>query len=111
MVITKKWALAMLKAVDATIHKYKNTTDAVCRLCTTARDFTPNKTDRACSVCPWMVFGGRDCQDIDDTSPTWGNWYFQGLTTKQCLSRLYGWRKRLKNILAKPRKKIGRRAA
>lgn len=111
MKITKTWARATLSAVDATIHKYKNMNGAACQLCITAKEVTPNKEDCACPACPWVVFRGHSCQSIKNTLHTkWGEWYFQTLTIKQCLSRLYGWRKRLQNIIANSsQKKIGKR--
>lgn len=82
MKITKTWAKKALEAVNEIIERYKaseesGTSGKQCPLC---KAF-------ACSDCPWIIFEGDICEGYDKTP------------LPQRLPRLYGWHKRLTNII------------
>lgn len=106
MKITKTWARKMLKAVNETIklYKYGSTDNGGCSFCTTAHDMTPHDRNK-CAVCPWLVFMGQRCTGHSkegltsfwEERPTYNR--YDDIPISKRLPRLYGWRKRLTNII------------
>ena len=99
MKITKTWAKKMLKAVNEVVGRYKkgerNDGGDACPLCITAND--------DCKVCPWVVFTKHSCLGLYMDDMTIGSEYtadsYKSKTIPKRLPRLYGWRKRLTNII------------
>lgn len=93
MKITKTWARKALRAVNILIERYKageKSTNTDCPFCEIF----------LCEECPWVIFKGYTCEgysykdekDILDE-------YYSETPIPQRLPRLYGWRKRLTNII------------
>lgn len=73
---------------DSIPPNYSSIMDERCPLCVVSRKLI-NKCHKrhfsACDVCPYVIFEGADCDDLDYGSQTAG----------QCIARLQGWNKKL----------------
>lgn len=98
--LTKAWARKNLKAVEKLIKHYKGsqTISSNCPLCA---------ANGNCNKCPWIIFTGKECnislndkrgadrKDIERIRA------IRKYPMKQRLSRHYGWKRRLQNIINK----------
>jgi len=99
MKITKTWARKMLKAVNALIEIYKRGEESDSDNCPFCKACTAVAT-KDCLSCPWVVFKGYSCTGYDEHTEEYVYEYFWGETPiSDRLPRLYGWRKRLTNII------------
>ena len=96
--LTKTWAKRTLKAVNELIGQYKTDTYTgaanECPFCMAVNRFNEGKPwgdNTQCFKCPWMVFRDLRCTDFQ----------YQRDPIALRLRRLYGWRKRLENMIEK----------
>lgn len=95
MKITKTWARKALKAVNILIERYKDGEESGGELdCPFCQVFE-------CGSCPWQIFKGYGCcgYDMDNGMVRVTDKDYDKFPIPQRLPRLYGWRKRLTNII------------
>ena len=94
---TKIWAKRTLKAVDELIEAYKTAThdNISCPLCVLGTTWSIRMNDDTdnspCKYCPWLVFKGGSCLELK----------YKRASISKRISRLYGWRTKLRNIINK----------
>jgi len=105
---TLTWAKRTLKAVDELIGQYKdgthNTRPGDCPFCIQVDRFGKDNSwgdDDKCVDCPWMVFGKRHCCAGGQYYPPSSEAPYHQIPIPLRLRRLYGWRKRLENMIKK----------
>ena len=109
MKLTVTWARRTLKAVDELIGQYKDGTHrgaSTCPFCKITGRIKEGKHqgDGNCRKCPWLIFRGYPCaRGIAGAGnvPGLRIYSYQADPIPLRLRRLYGWRVRLKNIIAK----------
>lgn len=96
---TKKWARGMLTAVEATIKMYKEGKESNalnCALCETTEDAEGFKN---CDICPWVIFKNQICTGQEPLMWIVEYTRYDDVDISKRLPRLYGWCRRLKNII------------
>ena len=101
---TKAWARIMLVAVRLLIKEYRDGERlGSCPLCACSiGPFCGDIDTMYCEVCPWVVFTGYRCFGDKKRGGKQIKKPCENATLKQRLFRLYGWQRRLLNIINKP---------